>query len=211
MSLRGKRILITSGPTWVPIDGVRVIGNVSTGELGSRLARQLKARGARVTMLEGPVLNSRPPAGVTVKKFVYFDELLDLLKAEVQTSYDSVIHAAAVSDYRLKRTSARKIRSDLGSWELTLVPTVKIIDHIKRWAPDTVLVGFKLESTVHEAMARRQAARLVQRAGCDLVLVNSVSKGYQGFLVDPGEGRILRVGSRDEAARGLVNLLKDKL
>lgn len=211
MPLQGKKILVTSGPTWVAIDDTRVISNISTGELGRRLARHLQTHGARVTLLEGPVALSAGDKGITLKKFRYFEELKHLLESEAKRSYAAIIHAAAVSDYRVQRPAGRKISSGRAQWDLTLIPTPKIIDRIKTWAPAALLIGFKLESSVDEAAALRHASALHRRAACDLVLVNSVAEGYRGFLVDPRTGTLRRIRSRLEAVRGLTNLLKEKL
>ena len=107
--LRQKKVLITCGPTWVPIDEMRVISNRSTGELGQRLAAGLAKSGARVTVLEGPVLQPLPVPGVRVIKSFFYDDLSRLLRLELKKKCDAVIHAAAVSDYRLKRFSGQTV------------------------------------------------------------------------------------------------------
>src|SRR5690348_10454722 len=128
MSLAGKRILVTCGPTWVAIDDMRVISNRSTGELGRILAGQLKAAGARVTVLEGPVAEPLNDRSVRVVKFLFFEELAALLHKELRNRYDAVIHAAAVSDYRPVKRISGKISSGKKRLDLKLVRTPKLID-----------------------------------------------------------------------------------
>src|SRR3989338_7283903 len=112
------RVLITCGPTWVPIDGVRVISNRSTGEMGHALARAFLKRKAHVTMLEGPMA---------------FDELKSVLKKEAQKGHDVVIHAAAVSDFKLKTPRKRKI-SSRKPLVLKLVPPPRFSALFKKWS-----------------------------------------------------------------------------
>ncbi len=109
-----KKILITCGPTWVPIDSVRVLSNISSGKLGQMLARELSKKGAQVTLLEGPVetpLTGAASGKIRVLKFKTFDELFKNLKAELKKPWDAVIHAAAVSDYRPKPAEITKLSS----------------------------------------------------------------------------------------------------
>ena len=73
-SLKNKRILITCGPTWVPVDTMRVISNQSTGTLGQMIAEGFAKAGAKVTLLEGPVTRQLKSKSVKVLKFVFFDE-----------------------------------------------------------------------------------------------------------------------------------------
>lgn len=208
-----KRVLITCGPTWVPIDDVRVISNTSTGELGHILAQDFNRAGARVTLLEGPVL--RPLVSkakrIKVKKFCFYQELYDLLKKELRLKYDIVVHAAAVSDYRLKKSCAAKLRSGQKGIKLSLVPTEKIINRIKKWSTKSFLVGFKLESTTNEKALKSAAVNLINKAKCDLVVANSAGAGlprpYKACIVDQEQHIIARARSRAGLSRKLVGVL----
>ncbi|HLD87996.1 MAG TPA: phosphopantothenoylcysteine decarboxylase [Candidatus Omnitrophota bacterium] len=184
------RVLITCGPTWVPIDRVRVISNRSTGEMGHALAKAFLKRKAHVTLLEGPMA---------------FDELKSVLKKEAQKGHDVVIHAAAVSDFKLKTPRKGKI-SSYKSLVLKLTPTPKIIALIKKWSPRTFLVGFKLEPGLTRSRVRRLTRELF-RMGCDLVVANTVENGYKGFIVD-ADGHILaQASNKKKIAELLVKLL----
>ena len=81
---RKIKALITCGPTWVALDDVRVLSNVSTGELGHLLAQKLKTAGARVTLIEGPVTHRLENKLVRVIKYQFFDELAEILKSELK-------------------------------------------------------------------------------------------------------------------------------
>lgn len=105
-----KNILITCGPTWVPVDDMRIISNKSTGELGQTLAKDCISQGFSVTLLEGPVENPLHLEGeINIVKFKYYEEFCDLFTTELKKNYNCVIHAAAVSDYKMKKTHQEKI------------------------------------------------------------------------------------------------------
>ena len=209
-SLKNKRILITCGPTWIPIDQVRVLSNISTGELGQLLARDCTKEGARVTLLEGRVTHGLSIKNIKVVSFTFYQELFDLLKKELKKKYDVVIHAAAVSDYTLKKPFAKKLSSGKSKLALDLIPTKKIIHVIKRQCPKVFLVGFKLEPKTSPKKAFAQSQVLFQKARCDLVVVNSLlGKGYRGMLINK-EGRILfEQKTKGRLIKGLIKALKD--
>lgn len=185
MNLKNKRVLITAGPTWVPVDDVRVISNIATGETGILLSRELEKRGARVTLLLGPSCNAGLRKSVNIKKFRFFDELKKIILAELKSNrYDIVIHSAAVSDYRPGRIISGKIKSGLKILSLRLIPTIKIIDLLRKAAPGSLLVGFKLEPNADKKDSIRKARSLIRRAGLDLVVANSFSRGkYAAYIV----------------------------
>src|SRR3989338_2564724 len=115
--LKNKKILVTCGPTWVAIDDTRVLSNISTGALGQMIASQLKAKGAKVTVLQGPTHQFKS-ASIQIYHFTFFDELKNLLNRVLKKNYDVIIHAAAVSDYRLKTPFKKKISSSLKNLNL---------------------------------------------------------------------------------------------
>lgn len=185
MNFRKSNVLISAGPTWARIDAVRSIGNSASGETGFLLARECVRRGAKVTILLGPVCAKvETDARVTVKRFTFFDELNRLLEREVRSGkYACVIHAAAVCDYLPARVSRAKIPSGR-AWNLQLVPAPKIIDRIKQWDPRVYLIGFKYEPECAEKRLTREARCLMKRSGADLVVANTVKHGsYRASLV----------------------------
>ncbi|MCR4336888.1 MAG: phosphopantothenoylcysteine decarboxylase [Candidatus Omnitrophica bacterium] len=212
MSLKNKKILITSGPTWVPLDPVRVISNRSTGELGKLLTKACQKAGGKVTLLEGPVQEPLKSSSVRIRKFCFFDELKKLLKEELKKSYDVVIHAAAVADYRLEKPLQEKIGSYRETWQLTLIPTEKLILKIKRLSPKSFLVGFKLETTATKDQLFRVSRGLMESAHCDLVVANSFQGGYHAYLLGEDEDVILgQAKSRPELVQKLIKTLTSAL
>lgn len=183
MKLRNKRILITAGPTWVPIDKVRVISNIATGETGILLAEKFKRLGAQVTLVLGPVefccLNKK----IKLIRFRFFDELLGIIKRELKSKkYDIIIHSAAVADFRPARLAKGKINSDR-AYSLKLLPLPKIINNIRASNPEAALVMFKLESGVSDAALIRKARKAQLKIGADLVVANKISP-YHAYIID---------------------------
>ena len=210
-SLRNKRVLITSGPTWVSIDPMRVISNRATGELGHKLTLALAKAGAKVTLLEGPVTQPLTAAKVKIKKFCFYDELKALLTSELKKKYDIVIHNAAVSDYQLKNPYQIKLESSKKTLTIDLFPTEKLINKIKKLSPKTILVGFKLEDFQKEKEVLDEARALIANSKCDLVVANTLKGGYRAFLVDGKLNIINQSCSRAELTENLVNALKETL
>jgi phosphopantothenoylcysteine decarboxylase/phosphopantothenate--cysteine ligase len=191
MNLKGKRILITAGPTWVPIDEVRVISNVATGATGILLAREALRMGAQVTLLLGPAASTIVDKRIRIIRFTYFDELRRELVRELSTKkYDAIIHAAAVADYRPKCAYKAKIRSDLSNLNLTLIATPKLVDMIKRYDNSLLAVAFKFEPDARSNILMRRSRALFERSGVNLVVANTVRKGkYRAYIM--GEGHPL--------------------
>ena len=186
------RALITCGPTWVAIDAMRVISNRSTGEMGRLIAACFRKIKVKVTLLEGPMS---------------FDEFAKKFKAECVKKYDIVVHAAAVSDFKPKSASKGKLGSDQ-ALNLRLVPTEKLVNAVKRLSPGTFLVGFKLESNL--ARAVKEAKGLFTDAGCDLVVANSMARGYQGCVIDADGNVLVKAANKKNLAETLARILLKK-
>ncbi len=203
-----KKVLITSGPTWVPIDQVRVISNTSTGKMGEALVDACRKNRFEVTLLEGPVAYPSQRKDIRILKFKFYDELLALLKQELKKKYDVVIHVAAVSDYKLKNPFKAKLSSHLKELKLNFIPTQKMIPLIKKINPKTFLVGFKLEPKLNMGALRLKTRDLFQKSKCDLVVANSTNAHhYCGYILNR-EGKVLaHPMSREGLASALVKLL----
>jgi len=211
-SLKDKRILITSGPTWVAIDDVRVIANRSTGRLGRALCEELLKERARITLLEGPVASPFRDKKVKVRNFKFYDELQRLLNRELAKKYDVIIHAAAVSDFRPQRPVKGKIASDNKRWALKLVATKKLVNLLRAKAKKAVLVGFKLEPRLSRPHAAVLTRSLFHVARCDLVVANSIGRGgYKGFIVNKAGHVTAGSTSRERLSRRLLKEIRKLL
>ena len=185
-NLSGKRILITAGPTWVSLDTVRVISNIASGETGILLAQALARKGARVTLMLGPVKADYKNNSVKVINFRFFNELRSLLKNELEKKrYAVIIHSAAVADYAPSGPGKhKKISSGLKALRLNLKPTPKIIDSLRKINPGSFLIGFKFEPDLQKNELLARANRLMKRAGLDLIVANSIcEKKYIAYLI----------------------------
>lgn len=200
------RVLITCGATWTPIDDVRVISNISTGEMGHLIAEAFVLKNAKVTVIEGPVTHTLADKKITIIKYRFFDELQRVLKAELLKKYDLIIHAAAVSDFKVRGASTSKISSKKAI-NLKLVATRKLINDIKKLSPGSFLVGFKLESKLDPKNIFKSVKTLFTQSGCDLVVANSLTGGYQGFIVNADGNILSSVNNKQRLAQTLVNIL----
>lgn len=191
MSLKNKKVLITSGPTWVAIDKIRIISNIATGETGLFLARAAKKNGAKVKLLLGPSRNKINERGIEIKHFRFFNEFKVLFIEKLKKHPDVVIHAAAVSDYQPKRAVKSKIKSDLKRLSLSLILTPKLADLVKRINPKSFFVIFKLELNVSKKVLINRAFDLLKHTKADLVVANTFNnKGYLAYIVDKNKNVI---------------------
>ena len=222
--LQNKRFLITSGPLRAPVDAIRYLANTSTGRLGSRLAREALERGAAVTYLCGPGA-ARPDPGELEEKqnqrlkvlpVNTFDELMRVIGDELGSRvYDVVLHAMAVLDYVPEKAGSAKTPSGRDRWSLTLVPTPKVIDMIKRWDPGLLLVGFKLEVDAGREKLIAGAQATARRSGADLMVVNDLKEigkdRHRALLVTP-DGQVKgEYGDRPGIAAGLLDEIERRL
>jgi phosphopantothenoylcysteine decarboxylase/phosphopantothenate--cysteine ligase len=209
-NLNGKRILITAGPTWAPIDTVRVISNTATGETGILLAKVLAKQGAKVTLILGPVGSCCVDKNIKVIGFKFFNELNSLLKKELKRKrYDAVIHSAAVSDYEPLSVAKKKLSSGVKILSLTFKPTPKIIDCLRKYSPDSFLVGFKFEPDLTGNKLIKEARSLIKRAHLDLAVANTAGKnGYRAWMVNVKTG-LGPFSSKEELVKNLSALIKN--
>ena len=202
-ALRGRRVLITSGPTREHLDPIRFLSNASTGAMGFALASAARALGAKVTVVSGPTALAAP-RGVSVVPVV---TALEMRRETLKRSRAAalVIGAAAVSDWRFAAVSRHKIKRRAGPLRLTVVPNPDIIKEAASLRhPGQVFVGFALETRRAAAHAR---AKLVGK-GLDLVVANgpaNLASGRARAALVSREGvRRIPEGSKARVARAIV-------
>jgi phosphopantothenoylcysteine decarboxylase / phosphopantothenate---cysteine ligase len=198
--LDGKRVLVTSGPTQEPIDGVRFLSNRSSGKMGAALARAALMMGAEVVVVSGP--SQEPmPFGAEVVRVRTAEQMLEAALSRSETA-DYVVGAAAVADYRPADPSDGKIRRGDGPISLELVPNPDIIAEIARQRPQAKVIGFAAEPDPSLDTAREKLAR----KGLAAIAVNDVSRPGIGF--DASENELtLVVADREPACSGLRSKL----
>ncbi len=210
--LKDKRILITAGPTWVVLDKIRIISNIATGETGFILAKVFRKLGAKVTLLLGPGTFFNAERKIKVLRFKYFNELEIILKKELRgIKYSAVIHTAAVADYRPDKIIRGKVSSGLGSWKITLKPTKKLVNSLKKYRQDIFAVGFKFETEATKHKLIKRGEKLLKQANLDLVVANTNQKrGYQAYIISRSKeyGPFL---NKQDMATYLAKLLSEGL
>ncbi|MDD5302452.1 MAG: phosphopantothenoylcysteine decarboxylase [Elusimicrobia bacterium] len=203
MSLRGRSVLITSGPTREFLDPVRFLTNASSGAMGFALAAAAREAGAKVTVISGPT-NLEPPPGIRVIPVI---TALEMRRETLRRSRAAaiIIGAAAVSDWRVARTAVHKIKRNNSSLRLTLIPNPDIIkDAAAKRRPGQLFVGFALETRRATEHARGKLAR----KGLDLVVANGPASLASGriaaTLVAKGWTRRLPPGPKARVAKIVV-------
>jgi phosphopantothenoylcysteine decarboxylase/phosphopantothenate--cysteine ligase len=169
--LKGKRVLITSGPTHEPIDPVRYIANRSSGAQGTALANALSALGADVVFVTGPA-DVAPPSGVEVIAVQTAQQMLEAVQTALPA--DVAIFAAAVADWRVEGASDRKLKKTKdGLPTLTFAENPDILAHVSqlKTGRPALVVGFAAETNDVEANATAK----LKRKGCDWIVANDVS------------------------------------
>jgi phosphopantothenoylcysteine decarboxylase/phosphopantothenate--cysteine ligase len=183
--LAGRRIVVSAGPTWEPIDPVRFIGNRSSGTMGFALAREALGRGAHVTLVVGPG-TVPPPEGPVLVPVTTAEEMREAVLTAAGRA-DAVIMAAAVADFRPERAAEGKLKKEGGPPELRLVPTPDILRDLARDRGGAILVGFAAETS--DVMEAGRAK--LRDKGVDLLVVNEVGREGTGFGSITDEAAIL--------------------
>ncbi|MBP5377705.1 MAG: bifunctional phosphopantothenoylcysteine decarboxylase/phosphopantothenate--cysteine ligase CoaBC [Bacteroidaceae bacterium] len=211
--LKGKKVLITAGPTYEKIDPVRFIGNYSSGKMGIALAEECADRGASVTLVCGPVTESAKPnrPDITVVDVESAAEMYQACK-ETYPKMDAGILCAAVADFTPADVADHKIKREGDDMLLRLKPTTDIAAALgKMKTGKQVLAGFALETNDETANAQ---AKLVKK-NFDFIVLNSLNDKGAGFRTDTNKISIITAGgktdyplkSKREVARDIVNQL----
>ncbi|HZZ61941.1 MAG TPA: bifunctional phosphopantothenoylcysteine decarboxylase/phosphopantothenate--cysteine ligase CoaBC [Roseiarcus sp.] len=185
--LAGRHVVVTSGPTYEPIDPVRFLGNRSSGRQGHAIAQSAVGAGARVTLVTGPV--SLPdPTGTTV---IHVESALEMRAAvEAALPADAFIGAAAVADWRVAEVSADKIKKERGAMpKLRLVENPDILAEVSKRTNlrPAFVIGFAAETEDTTANAKAK----LKRKGCDLIVANSVAEGTSTFGGEANEVQLV--------------------
>lgn len=191
--LKGKKALVTAGPTYEKIDPVRFIGNYSSGKMGYAIADELAARGAEVTLVSGPVSVSAKNPAVKVVKIESAREMLDAA-SEVFPDADITVLTAAVADYAPAVVAERKIKREgheVPRLELVKNPDIAATLGAKK-RPGQLIIGFALETDNEEAHALDK----IRRKNFDAICLNSLRDPGAGFAVDTNIVTILTADGR---------------
>ncbi|MCZ6477977.1 MAG: bifunctional phosphopantothenoylcysteine decarboxylase/phosphopantothenate--cysteine ligase CoaBC [Gemmatimonadetes bacterium] len=215
-SLKGRKVVVTAGPTRAPIDPVRYVGNRASGHMGQALAASAWRRGASVTLVSGPT--ARPhPHGPHVIEVDTAEEMLDALREALEEA-DLLLMAAAVSDFRVPSPSDSKIKKTGGDLELHLVAGPDLLKETRaaRDRRGIVTLGFALETDTPIENGREK----LTSKGVDFMAVNEVGDPEAGFEVPTnritlldrwGEVEELPVLPKEEVADRLLDRIEARL
>ncbi len=201
--LAGKKVLITAGPTFEPIDPVRGITNLSSGKMGYAIARAASAAGAEVTLVSGPT-SLQAPVGVTVLPVTTALEMRDAVMANVK-GQQLFIAVAAVADWRVSDVSSQKIKKQDGQLpSLTFEQNPDILAEVAAMASPPYCVGFAAESEnlLEHGAAKREKKRIP-------LLVGNI--GHQTFGKDDNELVLFDAHGHKNLARANKEILASKL
>lgn len=184
--LKGKKIIVTAGPTIESIDPMRYITNRSTGKMGYSIAKEAIERGADVTLVTGPT-NLNPPQNL--KKLVKIESAEDMYKAVLENlnENDVVIKSAAVADYKPKYYSTKKIKKSEDDLSIELDRNKDIALEIGKIKEDKILVGFAAETND----LIENASRKIKKKNLDFIVANDLTKEGAGFGVDTNIVKII--------------------
>jgi phosphopantothenoylcysteine decarboxylase/phosphopantothenate--cysteine ligase len=193
---RGRRVLITAGPTQEALDPVRYVGNRSSGRMGYALAQAAWRRGAEVTLVLGPS-SLDAPVGVELVRVESAREMLEAVSERIGSA-DLSIFAAAVADFRPATAESEKVkRESVGEGlALNLSPNPDIAAETRsRRKSGSVTIGFALETNDLLVNARKK----LEKKGFDLLVANDVTEEGAGFEVDTNRVTILTAGTEPDA------------
>ena len=192
--LKGKRIMITAGPTYEKIDPVRFIGNFSSGKMGFALAEECARRGAEVILIAGPVSLQGPAFNVQRINVESCQEMYDVA-VKTFPQMDAAILCAAVADFRPAEVADQKIKRVGQTMDIHLVPNPDIAAELgKMKCGGQTLVGFALETNDEEANAQRK----LEKKNLDFIVLNSLQNKGTCFRSDENQISIIsRTGQRD--------------
>ncbi|WP_116787599.1 bifunctional phosphopantothenoylcysteine decarboxylase/phosphopantothenate--cysteine ligase CoaBC [Flavobacterium psychrotrophum] len=212
LPLRGKKILVTAGPTYEPIDPVRFIGNHSSGKMGYDIALAAANEGAEVVLVSGPTHLSINHSNV---KLVKVTSSADMYAACHEHFYnaDAAIAAAAVADYRPKVVAEQKIKKNESSLMLELEKTKDILASLGEIKQEQFLIGFALETENEIENAKAK----IKKKNLDLIVLNSLNDEGAGFgkstnkvtfINSHFEEEPMELKTKEEVAQDIINKIK---
>lgn len=200
--LKGKKVLVTAGPTREKIDPVRFFTNRSTGKMGYAIAETAAEFGAEVTLISGPTNLPSPPNVETIRVESAQEMYEEVIKRFGHA--DIVIKSAAVADYRPKHVFHEKMKKQPGDLVIEMERTIDILKTLGEQKTTQFLVGFAAETEHVEEYARKK----LQSKNLDMIVANNVSQEGAGFA---GDTNIVTIFKRDGSVTTLPLLPKKKV
>lgn len=186
MSLTGKKVMVTAGPTYEKIDAVRFIGNYSSGKMGYAIAEECASRGAEVVLVSGPTSLNVHNSNIKLVRVNSAREMYEACNSEFPQCNAAVL-SAAVADFTPQNVSDTKIKRKDNNLEITLKPTDDIAASLGKQKGDRVLVGFALE----KENELKNAIGKLERKNFDFIVLNSMNDKGAGFNHDTNKITII--------------------
>ncbi|MBQ3991384.1 MAG: bifunctional phosphopantothenoylcysteine decarboxylase/phosphopantothenate--cysteine ligase CoaBC [Bacteroidales bacterium] len=186
MSLTGKKVMVTAGPTYEKIDAVRFIGNYSSGKMGYAIAEECASRGAEVVLVSGPTSLNVHNSNIKLVRVNSAREMYEACNSEFPQCNAAVL-SAAVADFTPQNVSDTKIKRKDNNLEITLKPTDDIAASLGKQKGDRVLVGFALE----KENELENAIGKLERKNFDFIVLNSMNDKGAGFNHDTNKITII--------------------
>ena len=186
MSLTGKKVMVTAGPTYEKIDAVRFIGNYSSGKMGYAIAEECASRGAEVVLVSGPTSLNVHNSNIKLVRVNSAREMYEACNQEFPQCNAAVL-SAAVADFTPQNVSDTKIKRKDNNLEITLKPTDDIAANLGKQKGDRVLVGFALE----KENELENAIGKLERKNFDFIVLNSMNDKGAGFNHDTNKITII--------------------
>lgn len=211
--LLGKKVVVTAGPTMVPIDPVRILTNRSSGKMGYSIAEEARDRGAEVVLISGPT-SLRKPNGIKVIDIKTNEDMFNAIKNEFKDA-DIVIKSAAVADYKAKNYSNEKIKKTGDDLNLIFERDRDILKTLGDMKKNQILVGFAAESS----NLKENAKGKLERKNLDYIVANDISKPETGFASDENKVTIISKSSEEvslekmskrEVAKNIFDIIKGR-
>lgn len=191
--LKGKKAIVTAGPTYEPIDPVRFIGNHSSGKMGIAIAKELEHRGADVTLILGPSQIDIETKGIAVVRVKTADEMYKAAN-DIFLKTDIAVMAAAVADYSPASPAKEKMKKKEETLTVELVKTKDILKSLgEKKKNGQVLVGFALETTNE----KQHALDKLKNKNADMIVLNSLNDAGAGFGHDTNKVTIFEKGGQE--------------
>lgn len=215
LPLKGKKVLITAGPTYEAIDPVRFIGNHSSGKMGFALAEQAVQLGAEVILIAGPSNEKINNSAIKRVDVVSADDMY-IATHQFFKTVDVAIFAAAVADYTPVTKATQKMKKKDTSLNIELKPTKDILASAGQIKENQFLVGFALETNNELENAKDK----LKRKNLDLIVLNSLQDKGAGFKTDTNKITLIdknenitsfELKSKGEVAQDIFNEIKKKL
>jgi phosphopantothenoylcysteine decarboxylase/phosphopantothenate--cysteine ligase len=208
LPLKGKKVLLTAGPTYEAIDPVRFIGNHSSGKMGVAIANRLAKLGADVELIIGPTSENIEYPNINRVDVTSSNQMFDACKLRYPT-VDVAILSAAVADYKPKKILESKIKKKDLNLNIELTPTIDILHYLGEQKKHQILVGFALETDNEE----QNAMLKISKKNLDFIVLNSLKDKGAGFKHHTNKISIIdkdnnierfELKSKDEVAKDIV-------